>query len=313
MKALFAALAVALAALPASALAGPKAAAADTTAQAKAHFKKGTELYKQARYKDAIAEFEAAYKAKPHGVLFFNIAQCHEKLGDIPNALRSYHEYLRQTPDADDRATVEVAMRNLEKRLAEKGVQQVLVYSDPPGARVFLDGTQKGVTPYAAELILGAHVVKVVKDGFTESVRDITVVADRSMELDFALQKPGAPVAPPVVMAALPPEKPALEATARPEITPPGPPPAPPPEEKGRLWTWVTLGVGGAALATAVGFGAAAKSAETDLHARVNDHATAQSLADSARTRATVSNVFWGVGGVAVAAGTTLFFVEGRF
>src|SRR5690242_3050488 len=76
------------------------------TAEAKVHFAKGTKFYKQARYKDAISEFEAAYKARPHGVLFFNIAQSYEKLGDIPSALRNYHEYLRAIPNADDKGNV---------------------------------------------------------------------------------------------------------------------------------------------------------------------------------------------------------------
>src|SRR2546428_9766437 len=99
---------------------------AAATAEAKAHFQKGTRFYKQARYKDAITEFEAAYKARAHGVLFFNIAQSYEKLGDIPSALRNYHEHLRAIPNADDKANVELAMKNLEMLLAEQGVQQLL-------------------------------------------------------------------------------------------------------------------------------------------------------------------------------------------
>ena len=74
--------------------------------RAKRHFDQGVRLYKQARYKDAIAEFEAAYRERPHGVIFFNIAQSYEKLGDLGQALRAYHQYLRELPTADDRETV---------------------------------------------------------------------------------------------------------------------------------------------------------------------------------------------------------------
>ena len=117
-----------LAAGPA-ALAEPAGAsrAADATQEAKAHFRKGAEYYRQARYREAIAEFEAAYKLRPHGVIFFNLAQCQERLGDIPAALQAYHEYLRAVPDADDRNTVHAAMANLEARLGAAGVQQLLV------------------------------------------------------------------------------------------------------------------------------------------------------------------------------------------
>jgi len=40
--------------------------------------------------------------------------QAWEKSGDVPNALRSYREYLRLLPGASDRATVEASIKNLE-------------------------------------------------------------------------------------------------------------------------------------------------------------------------------------------------------
>src|SRR5690242_17142451 len=94
--------------------------APDATAEAKAHFNKGTAFYSQARYEEAIAEFEAAYRAKPHGVINYNLAQCYEKLGDIGKALSKYQDYLREVPDAKDRGTVEVAIANLQRRLDEQ-------------------------------------------------------------------------------------------------------------------------------------------------------------------------------------------------
>ena len=100
----------------------PLPAEAKATETARRHFDRGARLYKQARYREAIAAFEAAYKARPHGVILFNIAQCHEKLGDLAAAWKSYDAYLKAIPNADDRETVTIAMQNLQKRLAEKGV-----------------------------------------------------------------------------------------------------------------------------------------------------------------------------------------------
>src|SRR5512142_2669297 len=161
MKAILAAAALALLA-PAPA----GAAARDRTAEAKAHFSRATELYRQARYREAIAEFEAAYRARRHGVIRYNIAQCFEKLGDIPAALRGYHEYLREVPGAEDRRQVTAAIRNLEGRLAATGVQQLLVYSEPGGAEVLVDGLARGRTPFAIVLPHGTHAVSLVKPGY---------------------------------------------------------------------------------------------------------------------------------------------------
>ncbi len=96
--------------------AAPEGAPPSVTLQAKAHFRAGTMLYGQARYREAIAEFEAAYRLRPHGVLFYNLAQCHERLGDIPAALRAYHDYLRAAPGAEDRAAVK---RKIVRRLSK--------------------------------------------------------------------------------------------------------------------------------------------------------------------------------------------------
>lgn len=114
-----------------SAMAAKKAP--DATAEAKAHFNKGTAFYSQARYEDAIAELEAAYRAKPHGVINYNLAQCYEKLGDISKALAKYQDYLREVPDAKDRATVESVIANLQRRLDEQQrAQQAQVTPEPP-------------------------------------------------------------------------------------------------------------------------------------------------------------------------------------
>ena len=324
MKALAASVILVLAA-PAWAQRGPAPAAAPAqdpaTRQAKAHFQKGTSLYRQARYREAIAEFEAAYRLRPHGVLFFNLAQCHERLGDLPAALRAYHEYLRSTPGAEDRATVQAAMANLEQRLGATGVQQLLVYSQPSGAEVSVDGQPRGKTPFAALLPHGKHAVSVAAPGYVTLTRDALLSADRSVLLDVALTPspeiavggapgPGAATrsgVPPALAPASPAEAavPSLGAAPPPEVAAAGPRP--------RVWTWVAAGVAGAALAAGVAYGLAARSATDELRSSQHDQATAQRLADSAGSRARTANVLYGVAAGAGAVGVTLFFVEGRF
>jgi hypothetical protein len=299
MKAFAVAILVLLAA-PVSA--AETAAPADATQQAKARFRKGAELYREARYREAVAEFEAAYRLRPHGVIFYNLAQCHERMGDIPAALRAYHEYLRAVPDADDRATVHAAMANLEARLGASGVQQLLVYSDPGGAEVFVDGQARGRTPFASVLPHGSHTLVLVKPGHVTVTREVVLTPDRSVELDFALKKGELASAPTPTATATP--------TAL-ILTTPGPTPVPVPRH--RVWTWVASGAAGIALASAVAYGLAARSASNDLRATEHNGATAQQLASTAASRSRNANILYGVAGAAGAAGTALFFVEGRF
>ncbi|HEU4383516.1 MAG TPA: PEGA domain-containing protein [Anaeromyxobacteraceae bacterium] len=290
--------------------------APDQTAQAKAHYKKGSELYRQARYREAIAEFQAAYRLRPHGVLHYNIAQCQEKLGDIPAALASYHDYLREVPGAEDRETVERAVANLESRLAATGVQQMLIYSQPPGAEVLVDGQSRGRTPFSIVLPHGTHVVSLVKAGYETVTRDVALAPERSLQLDFALVK-GASEPPPPVAVPLPPPPVPKAAAADPAPATPAPAaataptPAPKPVEKGgKLWTWVAGGVAVAAAGAGVYYGVQAQEASDKLMSGSGDP---QQNYDDAKSKSKTANILYGVAAAAGAAGVTLFFLEGSF
>ena len=152
----------------------PAAAQADSdvVARAKERFAAGAQAYREARYKDAIDLFLQANKIEPHPELVFNVGQAYEKLADVPNALRSYREYLRLSPGAHDRATVEASIRNLEARLREKGVQQVSVFSSPAGASVLLDQRRVGDTPWTGEIAPGRHVVMLRATGFPDTAKE---------------------------------------------------------------------------------------------------------------------------------------------
>ncbi|MBE2250701.1 MAG: tetratricopeptide repeat protein [Myxococcus sp.] len=124
-------------------------------ARAKELVQAGQRLYKQARYPEAIAKFEEAYLVRPHPVITYNIGKCYEQLGETARAMRAYRDYLRLSPNADDRETVSDAITNLERRLREKGLQQLMVFAEPPSARVSIDGKDLGNPPVSIELIAG--------------------------------------------------------------------------------------------------------------------------------------------------------------
>ncbi|GEJ56900.1 PEGA domain-containing protein [Anaeromyxobacter diazotrophicus] len=306
MRALLAALLLAAAA-PAAGQ-DPLAAAGEATAQAKAHFRRGTELYRAARYRPAIAEFEAAWRLRPHGAIQYNLGQCHERLGELGPALAAYRAYLKAAPEAQDRRAVEALMAALAARLGARGVQQLFVESAPPGAEVSVDALPRGPTPLAAELPLGAHRLLLEKPGFAPLRREVVLAPDRTLELSL-------PLAPEAPLARRAPDL-APAAAAAPLSAGAGL--AAPPEVKvsaggARRYTWVAAGVAGAALVAGIAYGLAARSASAELRSSEHTGATAQQLAADAAARARNANVLYGVAAAAGAAGVTLFFLEGTF
>ncbi|HVE87238.1 MAG TPA: PEGA domain-containing protein [Myxococcales bacterium] len=264
------------------------ALAADDLAEAKRHFETGQTLYKEARYKEAVTEFEQAIalsiKLKPEsaGVANYNLGQAHEKLGDIGAAVKAYKEYLRLSPRAPDRAAVQTIIGNLEARLA-RGVQELSVSSDPSGSNVAVDGKLRSTTPVTMELPYGSHQLEVSHEGYDTATRAVDLTPQSAVKLDISLAKKAAPLPPPAQV------------------------------EKPRIWTWVALGTAAVATGTGAYFGSQARRNADLLRAAKNTPPVPDELYDASVTDQVVANVLYGTAGAAAIAGGVLFFVEGKF
>jgi tetratricopeptide (TPR) repeat protein len=86
---------------------------------ARAHYESGVAHYNLDEFAAALAEFTEAYRTKPDPSFLFNIAQCHRKLGNADAAVDFYRKYLRNMPDAPNRADVERLIAELRARHAE--------------------------------------------------------------------------------------------------------------------------------------------------------------------------------------------------
>jgi len=300
---------------PVTTLAGPKAPPEEDAvaiAEARAHFRLGLGYYKEARYREAIAEFQTAYRIKPSAVLHYNIGQAYEKLGDIPAALNSYNEYLHEDPKAANRVTVQRAMANLQGRLAASGVQMLYVTSDPTDAEVWVDGQMRGRSPFNAALAQGHHVVSVAKAGFRTLTRDVTLSPERALEMSLTLQLGSVEVAPAPEEA--PPAAPL-------EARPPAPPIATPanrPPARAERRSWLGPIIAGSAAVVAAGAGAwmgvqAHNAQNSLLHGYPSSSSAADSLAQKARNDATAANVLYGVAGAAALTGGGLIVFGGYF
>lgn len=86
---------------------------------AKKHFELGNTYYEVSNYAQALAEFQKAYELEPLPGLIYNIARCHELLNNLKEAIAQYRLFLEKSPESKDRATVELRIKNLEKRLEQ--------------------------------------------------------------------------------------------------------------------------------------------------------------------------------------------------
>lgn len=92
-------------------------ASADATAEARDHYRRGTNAFNLGHYLDAVKEYEAAYQIKEDPALLFNIAQAYRLAGENESAVRVYKSFVHQLPDSS-------LAPEVEKRIAE--LQQII-------------------------------------------------------------------------------------------------------------------------------------------------------------------------------------------
>jgi tetratricopeptide (TPR) repeat protein len=156
-------------------------------AGARQHFMAGQDYYTQGRYLKAIEEFEEAYRLDPRPLLLFNIAQAHEKLGNLKQAVGYLKRFLEAEPDTDERTTLLNKIAVLEARIAKTGIK---VSCNVPEAKVFVDGKEVGQTPIAKVIPVstGAHKVQVSKKGFDDFVMNVAISSGQTTPVDAKLE-----------------------------------------------------------------------------------------------------------------------------
>jgi tetratricopeptide (TPR) repeat protein len=88
--------------------------AGDDLDAAREHYQKGKRAYDIGHFAEAASEYELAYTAKDDPALLFNLGQAHRLAGNRAEAIIAYRAYLRNAPDAPNRAEVEQLIHNLQ-------------------------------------------------------------------------------------------------------------------------------------------------------------------------------------------------------
>jgi tetratricopeptide (TPR) repeat protein len=87
----------------------------------------GLAHFQERRYDEAIVAFQASYAIAPLPQLTFNLAQAFRLKGDCPRAAEHYRRYLREAPDAANRALVEQHLRALDRECGTPPVSKPVV------------------------------------------------------------------------------------------------------------------------------------------------------------------------------------------
>jgi len=261
------------------------------TAAFKAAFERGEELYQQGEYGAAIYHFKQADRMRATPEVAYDLAKAHEKLEDTAFTLYYYRLYMRRAPNAPD--TLEVAERVGEALArAEADGRGFLELDAPRASDLHLGDAEFPEGPVAMLLPPGEYQVKASFPA-GEKTMQVQIRTGKTASILFE------PVRPPLISveAALSPEMIAKGLTAPPSAGPSGL----------RVGSYVTAGVGVAALVVgALMGGMSASDAERsrDLSLTVGE---AQTLADSANGKAVGANILMGAGGAAVAGGAVMF------
>jgi hypothetical protein len=149
----------------------PAVARADDRARAAEHFALAQSAEKRKDWRTAIAEYEEAYRLSPHPSVLYNIGLDHEHLAAWREAARYFLRYLDEAPDASDREAVLARVRRLREKMSS-----VTIEVRPAGARVYLDGTERGRAPVLLALTGGRtyEVQAMDAEGQLSSPRRIT-------------------------------------------------------------------------------------------------------------------------------------------
>jgi len=94
------------------------AVATDAREEAKALSKRAGTAFKLAQFQEALSLYSQAYERFPAPEFLFNLGQCHKNLGHHERALFFFQGYLRDKPDAPNRAAVETLMAESTRELA---------------------------------------------------------------------------------------------------------------------------------------------------------------------------------------------------
>jgi hypothetical protein len=155
--------------------------------QAREHFRRGAELFKEGSFDAALVEFTRAYQIAPNYRVLYNIAQVQMERHDYAAAQSAFSDYLSQGDaeiSPDRRSEVEDELKTLRGRVAE-----LTVTSNVAGAELSIDGVVVGKLPLQKPLLVSSGVrhLSLQSAGFVRRDRTVSVAGGEKPTLEMLL------------------------------------------------------------------------------------------------------------------------------
>jgi hypothetical protein len=263
-------------------------------AEAKQRFEQAVQDYDARRFDQALANFQEAFRLRPHPLVNVNIANCYDKLGKPLLAIFHFERFVEAKAGTPaQQAEVSAALVRLRKQ-----VGTLVLRVTPDGALVIIDREQQRRAPVIEPMQLqaGEHTLEVQLEGYAPIERKVIVTGGATFELDIALERTHAE--PPPLVAAPAPEPAAAgpaeplpavapppaavaeptPAPASPDLTAPAPPP--PAKRRSLKGAWIAGGIAASLLVTGTVTGVLALGADGDYKDARSRWATAASPND---------------------------------
>jgi hypothetical protein len=166
----------------------PEAADAAATASARRHFHLGVKLYRDANYKGALAEFEAAYRDKPGPGSLQNVALCLKALFRYAEAAQSLRLLLARHAEelsAAEREAMEKAVQEFESLVGKLDLQL-----EPPDAELSIDGRPISREERSKPLLLnvGEHTLLAEAPGYARYTQVVRVASAQELKVSLRLK-----------------------------------------------------------------------------------------------------------------------------
>ena len=257
----------------------------------RSHFKRGVDYYRDGDLPAAMIEFKRAYAAAPNYRLLYNLGQVSHEMRDYTEAQRYLQQYLREGGDEIDgprRQEVELMLAKIAGRIAS-----VIVNCNLSGAELFVDDVSVGKSPMGepVRVSAGTRRISAAINGRPRVTQVVEAVGGDTLVVK--LEFPPAP------------REAAVAANASAQTAPADSSLSPA--------VWVGIGTGALAVGTGV-MAFLAYSDASDYREALDRKTTASeldSLHDSAKTKALVTDILLGATVVAGAATVWLAMQDG--
>lgn len=151
---------------------------------AKKHYSQGQEYFEDGRFAEAEAAFQRAYDASPHPIVLVSIAESRAGQGDFGGAVRAFERYLKDSPNASDRAKIEARINEIKAKPGKLAIR-----SSPVGASITIDGkTTTAITPTSVELEPGTHEIVLRLENHQDLSKKISVEFGSNEVVQFNLR-----------------------------------------------------------------------------------------------------------------------------